>query len=153
MNLEGKLAGPSAITGSGITGSVKKTTSSALQKRQVIRSYASSEAGQSTKTILTLKAKENEVTKDGVYDELPMGMIIDTRNKPVVLTAKVTPRQGVSNKVLKHRSGKYSYSAPVCIDTGDWVGDGLTAGLTREWSNGTIRSGGVWWDMARTTRV
>jgi hypothetical protein len=143
VNLEGKLAGPSVITGSGITGSVKKSTSFALQRRQVIRTYASSEAGQSTKTILTLKAKENKVTRDGVYDELPMGIIIDTRNKPVVLTAKVTPRQGVSNKVLKHRSGKYCYSAPVCIDTEDWVGDGLPAGLTREmeqWDDTVWRS-------------
>jgi hypothetical protein len=135
---EGKLAAPAPISGSGITASVKRTTSYALEKRQIITAHTSSEARQSTKTILELEALENSVTNDGIYDQLPLGIIIESRNKPIVLTVDVEPKQSVFNSTFRYVASSYHYTVPVYIDKEDWGADGLPEGCTREmekWDN------------------
>lgn len=87
-------------------GSVKRITNIALEKRQAIASTISSpsctsgDSAVSSETVRSLKAEQNEVTKDGVYEEMPMGMIIVTQGRPLVLSLQAesqvsAPHRGV----------------------------------------------------------
>lgn len=72
------------------------------------------------------------MTKDGVYDELPMGIVLETRGKPVVLTVDVEPKQKVFDSTFRYVAAKYFWGVPVYINHIDYVGDGLPDVLTRE---------------------
>jgi hypothetical protein len=132
IGLEGKVSGPSTITNTGVTATVNRSTSYSLKERHCITTHTSSEARKGTKTILELEALENTITKDGVYDQLAMGMIIETRSKPVILTFDVSPTQGVFNKTFRYVTPSDFYTVPVYIDGQDWGLDGMPDGWTRE---------------------
>jgi hypothetical protein len=132
IGIEGKVSGPSTITNTGVTATVNRSTSYSLKERHCITTHTSSEARKGIKTILELEALENTITKDGIYDQLARGMIIETRSKPVILTFDVSPTQGVFNKTFRYVTPSDFYTVPVYIDGQDWGLDGMPDGWTRE---------------------
>jgi hypothetical protein len=128
-----KLSGPSTITNSGLDGSATLSTGYALHERHTIMSHTSSiDPKENLKTVLKLEAKENPITEGGVYQQFAVGMIIETRGKPVVVTLDITPTQNKKDKV---KPGKRSfYAVPVWIGDKDRGLDGMPEGWTREMS-------------------
>ena len=61
-----------------------------------------------------------------------MGVIIETRSKPVVLTFDVSPTQGVFNKTFRYVTPSDFYTVPVYIDGQDWGLDGMPEEWSRE---------------------
>lgn len=149
--LEGDVSAPTPGGKIGVKGSVKRTTNIALEKRQAITSTipspscTSGDSAVSSETVRSLKAEQNEVTKDGVYEEMPMGMIIVTQGRPLVLSLQVEPKQKV--KFRPPTAGSYRRSAPVIIDSKDWKGDGLPDHVPtalEDWAKA-----GVWAQLVR----
>lgn len=135
VGIEGNVAPMSPVGGGlGLKGSLARTTNVSLERRQTIVGNSLSEPRQSIKTIFQIDAIENDVTKDGVYSELPVGMIIETKGKPIVVTVDVEPKQKVFDSTFRYVATKYFWNVPIYLDAKDWGLDGLPADLTREMS-------------------
>jgi len=128
-----KLIGPSTVTNAGIDGSATYTKGYALHERHTIMGHTSSiDPKENLETVLKLEAKQNPITEGGVYQQFAVGMIIETRGKPMVVTLDIHPTQNKKDRVKP--GGKSFYAVPVWIGDKDWGLDGMPEGWTREMS-------------------
>lgn len=116
------------VGGANLAASVARTTSTSLERRHTIRAWTAGGAQSSALIVFTLVARENPVTQDGIYDQLPIGLVIETQSRPVLLSVTVEPDEGAFNNLA---SGK-PWSTPVYIDKTDWLGFGLPRKLSRK---------------------
>jgi hypothetical protein len=136
-SLGGKIAGPTAMTATAVKADANRSKVYATEERHTIKGHISSSDSKHTlKTVFELEAEENPRTKAGVYEQFAMGMIIETRGKPVVVTLDITPTQ-TCNPIGWLRSiggSKEPGAVPVWIGDGDWGLEGLPEGWPREMS-------------------
>jgi len=121
------------LTNAGLDGCAKISKNYTLHKRHTIESHTSSTGPrENLKTVLKLTARQNSVEEHGIRKHFAVGMIIDTRGKPVVVTLDISPTQNMMDKV---KLGKKSfYAVPVLIGDHDWGLDGMPQAWTREMS-------------------
>lgn len=132
VGLEAKVGGPVAMVNTGVGATINRSRTSTKNERHAISAFTTSEPRQSNRTIFKLQALENVITKAGVYKQLAMGLIIDTKDRPVVLTFDVEPKQPVFDSTFRHVVSSYFWTVPVYIDHQNWNEDGLPEGWTRE---------------------
>jgi len=126
-----KLSASPTVAKAGVDGSTTSSTGYALHERHTIMGHTSSiDPKENLKTVLKLEAKENPITEGGVYHEFAVGMIIETRGKPVVVTLDIHPTQNKEHKLKLGR--KRFYASPVWIGHEDWGLDKVPKGWTKE---------------------
>lgn len=124
-----------------LSGSASRTTEQVKDQRQVVTGYTSSEKRESNRTIFNLNALENASDASGIYTDLPIGLVIETRGKPVVLAVDVKSRLPSSNQFSWFRD-KRPLSVPVYVDGKEWLGESVRQPIPEEiseWDPGLWR--------------